>query len=295
MAKRVAVYCRVSTKEEMQLNSLKAQKEYYAKTAMLLGYELVGIYADISSGLQTKKRLQFETLLKDCRKNKVDIIITKSIVRFARNTVDFLSVIRELKELRVDIYFENEKILLSQERSELRMTILAAVAQEESLSKSRNIRWGLNYSFKSGESKMANRVCYGYAKDNNGNLIIDNSTAENVRLIFNLYLQGYSLSRISKELKNRGILSPTGKETWTSMAIDKLLSNEKYMGNVLLQKTYIADVFTKKQTKNKGELTKYLYENNHVGIIDKQTFENVQKEKLRRSRVQEINDKIIIH
>ena len=133
---------------------------------------------------------------------------------------------------------------------------------------------------------MANRVCYGYTNDSQGNLIIDKEKAENVKLIFALYLSGYSLSKIAKELKGKGILSPTGKETWTSMAIDKILTNEKYVGNVILQKTYIPDVLKQKQKKNEGEIARYLYENNHVGIIDQAMFEEVQEERNRRTNVE---------
>lgn len=285
LMKRVAVYCRVSTHEELQQHSLKAQREYYEKLlALFPEHKLVGIYAETKSGLNKKKRNQFEKLIKDCRRKKVDVIITKSVSRFARNVLDFLPVIRKLKNIGVDVYFENEKILLSKERSEFRMTVHATIAQEESLSKSRSIRWGLNHSFASGESKMANRVCYGYTHDSKGNLIVDEEKAKHVKLIFDLYLQGYSLSRIAKELKNKNILSPMGKGPWTSVAIDKMLSNIKYIGNVLLQKIYVEDLFHPKQAKNNGEITRYLYENNHVGIIDKEMFDAVQIEKLRRRK-----------
>ena len=165
------------------------------------------------------------------------------------------------------------------------MAVHVAVAQEESMSKSRSIRWGLVYGFQSGMSKLANRICYGYEQDKDGKLIINEEEAKNVKLIFELYLQGYSLSGISKELKRRRILSPTGKETWTSAAIDKLLGNEKYIGQAVLQKTHVPNVLDQKQKKNNGELTQYLYENNHIGIIDIEIFEAVQAEKVRRTNV----------
>lgn len=283
---RVAVYCRVSTKEELQQHSLKAQQEYCEKWVKENnGYILVGMYVDIASGLKKKRRVQFEKMLKDCKRKRIDLIVTKSISRFARNTVDVLKTIRKLKSKGVDVYFENEHIWLSQERSEINMAIIAAIAQEESVAKSQNIRWGLNYRFTSGTSKMANRVCYGYKTDEIGNLVIDNETAGNVRLIFDLYLQGYSLNKIARELKSRGITSPTGKEDWTSTAIDKLLTNEKYIGNVMLQKTFTPDVLNQLQKKNNGELPRYLYENNHVGMIDAEIFEAVQAERKRRSNI----------
>lgn len=164
---RVAVYCRVSNNSDEQKSSLQAQQEYYSK--VIINDEnclFVGIYADIGSGVDKKKRTQFNKLIKDCKKKKIDIIVTKSISRFARNTLDFLEVIRMLKELNVDVYFENEKIWLSKERNEFMMTTYAAIAQEESMMKSRSIKWGLEKGFVSGDSKVAQRKCYGYTNDN---------------------------------------------------------------------------------------------------------------------------------
>ena len=286
MKKKVAAYCRVSTKEELQQYSLESQKEYYKELIESNpDFIFVGIYSDTASGLKKKDRVQFEKMIKDCRRKKIDIIYTKSISRFSRNSLDFLKVIRKLKQLEVDVYFQNEQIWLKKERSEFNMAVHVAVAQEESMSKSRSIRWGLVYGFQSGMSKLANRICYGYEQDKDGKLIINEEEAKNVKLIFELYLQGYSLSGISKELKRRRILSPTGKETWTSAAIDKMLGNEKYIGQALLQKTHIPDVLEQKQKKNKGELAQYLYENNHKGIIDNAMFEAVQAERAKRSNV----------
>ena len=265
---------------------MESQKEYYKELIESNpDFIFVGIYSDTASGLKKKDRVQFEKMIKDCRRKKIDIIYTKSISRFARNTLDFLKVIRKLKELDVDVYFQNEQIWLKKEKGEFNMAVHAAVAQEESMSKSRSIRWGLVYGFQSGMSKLANRSCYGYEQDKDGKLIINEEEAKNVKLIFELYLQGYSLSGVSKELKRRRILSPTGKETWTSAAIDKMLGNEKYIGQALLQKTHIPDVLEQKQKKNKGELAQYLYENNHRGIIDNAMFEAVQAERARRSNV----------
>ena len=286
MKRKVAAYCRVSIKKEIQQYSLEAQKQYYKNLIKSNeDFIFVGIYADTASGLKKKDRVQFAKLLKDCKKKKIDVIYTKSISRCARNTLDFLEDLRKLKKMGVDVYFENERIWLKEERSELTMTIYATVEQEESVSKSRITRWGLVSGFKSGASKLANRVCYGYKQDEDGNLVIDDEQANSVRLIFDLYLQGYSLSGISKELRERGIVSPTGKEIWTSAAIDKFLGNEKYIGQALLQKTHVPNVLDQKQKKNNGELTQYLYENNHVGIIDIETFEAVQAEKVRRTNV----------
>ena len=282
---RVAAYCRVSKGGMEPEHSLQAQITYY--TEMIRSdpdYQLVGIYAEIASGLNVKKRTQFQKLLRDCKKRKIDLIYTKSISRFARNTVDFLKAIRQLRKLGVDVFFENEHLYLSRERTETAMSIYAAFMEEESLQKSKSIKWGLKSGFASGNSRLANRVCYGYTHDESGKLIAEPQEAEIVRLIFDLYLGGMSLSGISKELQRRGVPSPTGKETWTPRAIDKLLSNEKYTGNVLLQKTYVPNPFSGKQEENQGKLTQFLYENNHEGIISKELFQAVQAEKQRRAK-----------
>ena len=281
---RAVAYCRVSSNKNIQLHSLEAQKRYYEeyfKDNPL--YEYVGIYADIASGIKSTARKEFDRMIKDCKKGKIDIIFTKSISRFSRDTLDFLVAIRKLKEIGVDVCFQNEGITLTEQEGEFMMTVFEAVAQQESVNKSEHIKWGLQTGFRAGTSKLANRVCYGYQKDENGELVICQEQAEVVCLIFDLYLGGNSLSGISKELRSRRIPSPTGKDKWTSCAIDKILSNEKYIGDVMLQKTFRKNVFTDKQTRNKGEKARYVYENNHVGIIDKTTFEKVQEEKQRRS------------
>ena len=287
MAKlRAAAYCRVSSNKSIQLRSLKAQKKYYEEYFRDNPlYEYVGIYADIASGIKSTARKEFDRMIKDCKKGRIDIIFTKSNSRFSRDTYDFLVTIRKLKEIGVDVYLQNEMISLNEQEGEFMMTVFEAAAQQESVNKSEHIKWGLQAGFRSGNSKLANRVCYGYKKDDRGELIVDTEQAEVVRLIFDLYLDGNSLSGISNELFRRGIPSPTGKEKWTSCAIDKILSNEKYTGDVMLQKTFRKNVFTDKQTRNQGEKARYVYENNHAGIIDRATFEKVQEEKQNRSNI----------
>ena len=224
-------------------------------------------------------------MINDCKKGKIDIIFTKSISRFSRDTYQFLIIIRELKKMGVDVYFQNEDLLLSKQGSEFMMTVFEAIAQQESVNKSEHIKWGLQAGFKSGTSNLANRVCYGYQKGADGELIVCPEQAAVVCLIFDLYINGNSLSGIVKELHNRAIPSPTGNEKWTSCAIDKILSNEKYTGEVMLQKTFRKSVFDDKQIQNQGEKARYVYESNHVGIIDKTVFESVQAEKQRRSNM----------
>ena len=281
---RAAVYCRVSSNKRIQMHSVEAQQEYYIDYFKRNSqYTCVGIYTDIASGLNISSRKGFQKMINDCKRGKIDIIITKSISRFSRNTYDFLVVIRTLKKLGIDVFFQNENIYLSEQKGEFMMTVFEAVAQQESVNKSNHIKWGLEAGYRSGSSGLAKRICYGYKKDESGELMICPEQAENVQLIYELYLSGYSLSGIAKELKQRGIDSPTGKETWTSCAIDKILSNEKYTGDVLLQKTFRRDIFSGKQIQNHGEHAQYLYENNHGGIITHEMFERVQMEKQRRS------------
>lgn len=283
---RAAAYCRVSSNKHIQLQSLEAQKKYYENYFKSNPqYEYIGIYADVASAIKSTTRKTFSRMINDCKKGKIDIIFIKSISRFSRDTYDFLITIRKLKEMGVDVYFQNEDLLLSKQGSEFMMTVYEAIAQQESVNKSEHIKWGLQAGFKSGNSNLANRVCYGYQKGADGKLIVCHEQAAVVSLIFDLYLAGNSLSGIAKELHNRAIPSPTGKEKWTSCAIDKILSNEKYTGDVMLQKTFRESIFTDKQTINQGEKARYVYENNHLGIIDKSVFESVQDEKQRRSNM----------
>lgn len=283
---RAAAYCRVSSNKHIQLQSLEAQKEYYENYFKSNPqYKYIGIYADVASGIKSTARKAFNRMISDCRKGKIDIIFTKSISRFSRDTYDFLITIRKLKKMGVDVYFQNEDILLSKQGNEFMMTVFEAIAQQESVNKSEHIKWGLQAGFKSGNSNLACRVCYGYQKGADGKLMICPEQTATVRLIFDLYINGNSLSGIAKELHRRAIPSPTGKEKWTSCAIDKILSNEKYTGDVMLQKTFRESIFTDKQTKNQGEKARYVYENNHIAIIEKSVFESVQAEKQRRSNM----------
>jgi DNA invertase Pin-like site-specific DNA recombinase len=252
---KVAAYCRVSTKSENQKHSLEAQCEYY--TCLIQenpNWKFMGVYIDDSSGRSHEKMLGFKKLLADCRKKKVDVIITKSISRFGRNTLDFLKTLYFLKELNVDVWFEAEQIKLSSQNNMFDLAIRVAIVQNESESKSENIKWGILRSFKNPESKYYSRICYGYRRNAADHLEPYPEQAEIVRQIFEWYLEGHSLSGISKILFEKQILSPSGKASWSSETISSVLSNEKYTGSVLLQKTYIGDFFLAKQVKNKGQL-----------------------------------------
>jgi site-specific DNA recombinase len=277
---RVAAYCRVSTKHDEQQSSLTMQKVYYeAYIHRHQNWLFAGIYADQGTGRNIIKRIEFQQMMSECRKGKIDLILTKSITRFGRNTVDVLNCFRELKQLGIDVYFEVEKQYLSNPKSELLMTILTAVSQEESLQKSQNIRWGIKRSFENENSKYGNRICFGYRHDQNGKLIIDDVQAEIVKRIYCLRLNGFSLRQISRELVNRGIKSPRGFMFWGTETINKILANEKYTGNVLLQKTIVENYLTGKQKKNLGQENFYLNSDSHPAIIGQEMFNRVQYDK----------------
>ena len=266
--KKVAVYCRVSTQQEVQYNSLEAQRTYYERLIENRPeWTLVGIYADQASGRNNKKMNDFQRMLADCRARKIDLILVKSISRMGRNTVEFLKACSELNCLGVEVFFEVEKVYASDPRAVRMLTIFAGLYQNESEAKSFAIAWGHRVRFADGSSKMANRICYGYEHDENGELVPVPKEAEVVRMIYAWRSQGWSLRRISVELQQRDIPSPRGKVKWGIETIRKILQNEKYHGDVLLQKTYVANFFTSRQAANKGEYAKYLISRHHEAII----------------------------
>lgn len=288
---KVAAYCRVSTKQERQQFSLGYQEEYYYKLINSNeNWDYAGIYIDVASGTNQKKRSQFEAMIKACLKHKIDLIIVKSVSRFGRNTLEGLQTTRLLKQNGVDVYFETAGLWIQKMDFELPLSIMFAIAQEESVDKSRAVKWGIDAGFKSGDSKIADKICYGYKKDINGRLIVDTVQSKTVTDIFTWYIEGYSLRKIADKLYENGISSPTGKEKWTPRAISKILSNEKYTGDVILQKTYIKDFWNHTQADNNGEFPKYLYENNNPPIISKEVFEQVQKSLIERSNTEISSD-----
>ena len=286
---KVAAYCRVSSVNDEQMGSLDFQQRYYRN---LIDeneqWELVGIYADHATGRNISSRPQFRQLLTDCRAGQINLIITKSISRFARNTLDVLSTCQELKALGVDVYFEVERIWLSKQTSDLILTIYGACYQNESEDRSFSIKWGIKRSFESANSKFLNRICYGYQKGPEGQLVIKEDEATIIRDIFRLYIDGYSIRQLIDELFQRNIPSPRGNDRWGAEYISKILSNEKYTGNVLLGKTYVANFFDGKQIKNNGEEFKYLVSECHPMIIDHFTFNQVQNKKIKRLNSKQI-------
>lgn len=284
-ALRVAAYCRVSTTLEQQESSYEAQVSYYTeKIQSNPNWKLAGIYADDGkSATNTKKRDDFKTMIEDCMAGKIDLVLTKSVSRFARNTVDSLQNIRKLKEKNIGVYFEKEGVNTLEGTGELLITILSSQAQEESRNLSENTRWGLVRRFENGIVSVNHKKFLGYTKDENGELIIVPEEAELVRRIFRLYLEGASILQITRALESDQIKTVTGKDKWHCSVIEKMLQNEKYMGDALLQKTYTVDFLTKKRVKNQGIVPQYYIEDNHEPIIPKELFYRVQEEKARRA------------
>jgi DNA invertase Pin-like site-specific DNA recombinase len=281
---RVAAYCRVSTDYEEQASSYQTQIEHYTEVIERNPeWVLAGIYADDGiSATSTKRREQFNQMIQDCMGGKIDMVITKSISRFARNTVDCLNYIRELKSRNVAIYFEKENINTLDSRGEVLITIMASLAQQESESLSQNVRLGIQYRFQQGKV-MVNANCFlGYDKDADGRLVINEQQAETVKRIFREYLEGASCQQIARLLENDGIPTGRGKARWHDSTIRKILENEKYMGDALLQKTYTKDFLSKKRLKNNGDIPQYHVEDLHEPIIPKDLFLKVQEEIARR-------------
>ena len=267
--KKVAAYCRVSTKDQDLLDSLAAQERYYEeKIKANPHWKFAGIYFDVGSGTTIKGRKRLNALISACKRGKVDMVLIKSASRFARNTVDALKTIRMLHRWNVDIYFETENIHSLHETSEFLLTVICAQAQDESESKSADIKWGLQKSFADPDSKYYQRKCYGYKHDENGHLAIDEKEAEVVRLIFRMSREGASLSKIAQALQKQGIPSPRGKAIWSRETLRKILNNEKYFGTVILQKTFVANCLNHRQIKNTGQQDQYKITNNHNTIIN---------------------------
>ena len=283
--KRVAAYCRVSTKQEEQLNSYEVQVKYYTERINReKGWQLAGIYADKGiTGTSTRKRDEFNKMIKACRRHKIDMIITKSISRFARNTVDCLKYVRLLKELGVDVYFEEQGIHSTDPGAEFYITIYGSIAQSESENISHNVAWGKAQSAKEGNVFFAYKSFLGYRKGADGKPEIDPEQAAIVRSIYEQFLAGKSMQDIANELTGQGVPTPSGKSKWQATVIRSILSNEKYKGDALRGKTYIEDCISKKIRVNTGERPQYYIENNHPAIIDSATFGRVQEELARRA------------
>lgn len=284
---RVAAYCRVSTEEESQQNSYAAQKSYY--TTLILsrpGWKMAGIYADEGkSGTSRKKRQDFNRMISDARSGKLDYIITKSISRFARNTIDALDCVHDLQRLHppVGVYFERENIDTLNANSEMFLTFYCSMAQEESHSISENIKWSIRKKMAAGRPQINLRRMLGYDPGPKGTWEINEEQASTVRHIFKRYLEGTSANAIAKELNQNGRLTVNGKN-WRADTIFNILQNEKYAGDLLMQKTYTESFLTHKTIKNTGEFPQYFKSDHHPAIIDRKTWNETQTLLAQRQR-----------
>ena len=281
---RVAAYCRVSTDKEEQENSLENQITYYkSKIENTPNWTLVDIFADFGiSGMNDTNRIEFQRMLEMCNKGKIDLIITKSISRFARNTVDCLTHVRKLKANNIGVIFEKEGINTLDAVSETFLTWFSAFAQAESESLSQNITRGKRMGYKDGKFSFPSSL-YGYDRGDGKTPVIIPEQAAIVRKIFHMYLEGNSIGRIRKWLNDNSIETKRGTGEWNKSTVSGILRNEKYKGDVLLQKSYTVDYLTKTIARNKGEVTQYYIENNHEGIVSREIFDMVQDELKRRA------------
>ena len=282
----MAAYARVSRDTERLMNSVSAQVSYYS--ALIQNnpeWEYAGVYADCGiSGTGTARRGEFLRMLADCEAGKINIILTKSISRFARNTVDLLETVRYLKSLGIEVRFEKEHINSLSEDGELMLSLLASFAQEESRSISENTTWGQRKRFADGKASVAYKRFLGYDRGPNGGFVVNQEQAKTVKLIYKLFLDGLTCHAIAKELTERKLPTPGGKAVWSQSTVRSILTNEKYKGDALLQKEFTVDFLQKKTKKNEGEVPQYYVEGNHEAIIDPATFDYVQAEMARRMK-----------
>lgn len=282
--RRTAAYARVSTDSEEQLTSYSAQVDYYTNYIKSRDdWEFVSVYTDEGiTGTNTKHREGFKRMVADALAGKIDLIVTKSVSRFARNTVDSLTTVRQLKEKGVEIYFEKENIWTLDSKGELLITIMSSLAQEESRSISENCTWGQRKRFADGKVTVPFKRFLGYDRGSDGNLVLNKDEAVIIRRIYSMFLQGMTPHGIAARLTADGIKSPGGKDKWNAGAVRSILTNEKYKGDALLQKSYTVDFLTKKKKVNEGEIPQYYVEGNHEAIIQPEVFELVQRELARR-------------
>ena len=282
---RVAAYCRVSTDEEEQLSSYEAQQAYYTDKIMSnREWTMAGLFADRGlTGTSARKRPEFLRMIRQCKQKKIDIVLTKSISRFARNTVDCLNYIRILKEHGIAVIFEKENINTLESDSELLITMMGAFAQAESESISANVCWGKRQAMRDGKATIQYKKLYAYERGEDGKPKIIPEQAEVVKRIFREFLAGASLRMIKDQLEADGILNVSGGKDWSITSVRSILTSEKYCGDVLLQKTFRSDCISRKTIRNTGQLPMYLVQNHHEGIVDRRTFDAAQAEMARRN------------
>ena len=281
---RVAAYARVSTDTDEQANSYSAQVDYYTNHIQNNPqWEYVNVYADQDrTGTSTKGREGFNSMVEDALSGKIDLILVKSVSRFARNTVDTLETVRKLKERGIEVFFEKENIRTLDSKGEVLLTILSSLAQDESRNISENVTWGIRKRFADGKLIIPYTNFLGYQKGKDGNPEIVPKEAETVRRIYKCFLEGQSLKGIASMLTVEGVATPCGGEKWHANSVKSILQSEKYMGAALLQKTYTIDFLTKKQIANNGAVAQYYVENSHPPIVSKEIYQLAQAEFKRR-------------
>ena len=285
--RRVAAYARVSTDSDDQENSFDAQKSFYERYIKENPlWDFVGIYADEGiSGTSTKGRKEFQRMIDDAKNGKIDLIIAKSMSRFARNTLDTLTYIRDLKARGVECFFQKENIYTFDSKGELLITIMSSLAQEESRSISENVKWGIRKSFADGKVYLPHKNFIGYKYDENKNIIIDKDNEWVIRLIYKEFMSGRTFRQICKILEEKGVKTPGGKYKWNDTTVRSILRNEKYCGSAILQKTFVEDFLTHTTKVNNGEVPKYYVKDSHPGIIPKEEWDMVQLELQRRTKL----------
>jgi DNA invertase Pin-like site-specific DNA recombinase len=274
----------VSTDSDEQFTSYEAQIDYYTKFIKARDdWEFVTVYTDEGiSATNTKYRDGFNQMVQDALDGKIDLIVTKSVSRFARNTVDSLTTVRKLKEHGTEVYFEKENIFTFDSKGELLITIMSSLAQEESRSISENVTWGQRKRFADGKVSMPYKRFLGYDKGEDGTPVINEEEAGIVKLIYQLFLEGKTPAGICRYLDKQGILTPSGKNKWSQTTVNSILSNEKYKGDALLQKWFTVDFLMKTMKANGGEVPQYYVENSHEAIINPTDWDIVQAEIARR-------------
>ncbi len=290
----MAAYCRVSTDDKDQVASYNAQVAYYTDAiAKNPHWRFVEIYADKGlTGTESEHRERFKKMIKDCKKGRIDYILTKSVARFARNTVDSLKYARKLKALGIGVYFEEQHLDTLKMDSELQLGLYSVLAQAESENISANVRWGIRRRMETGTFKFRYNLL-GYKKGEDGEPEIVEEEAKHIREIYRMFLDGFSIDQIKEYLDKSSVKTISGNDVWSKNAIRNILTNERYTGDMLLQKTYTLDCISKKVEKNRGKFAKYLISNNHPAIIDRETYKRVQTEIARRQNKRKVSDTTI--
>lgn len=288
----VAAYCRVSSDAEDQLESYRAQVAYYTDAiAKNPHWKMADIYADKGiTGTMLKKRDNFNRMIKDCERGRVDYILCKSVARFARNTVDALRIVRKLKARGIGVYFEEQCLDTLKVENEMFLGLHSVMAQSESENISANVKWGIRQRMKSGTFKFRYNLL-GYEKGEDGEPKIVEAEAVYIRKIYDMYLQGSSIVQIRNYLQAERVKTKRGDMNWSQNVIKSILTNERYCGDMLMQKTFIENPINKKSRKNRGELPKYLITNNHPAIVERSVFQAVQAEMARRTNKRRVSDK----